>query len=279
MIIYNNHQDLRLINDEKIRELAFYFLSKFKSETTFELKVKPIKSNGELNKYDFQIRDREKKYIDFFGKHNTHEFALSLGKKAFTFYFRLYHKKFAAKQKFLNLEIIESKSQIKRHNSVGESYILVKTKEDIDELINFVFTKILNDNKIIKKPHQTWDEHKALQQKELEEVEKLSKKERIEKLALSNPIPEKITTIRTEYKRNPLVVIEVLERALDKCERCGNIAPFIKDSNNLPYLEVHHKIQLSNGGEDTIENAIALCPNCHRHAHFGKKTYNQIENK
>ncbi|OOL15317.1 hypothetical protein BXQ27_32765, partial [Klebsiella aerogenes] len=26
---------------------------------------------------------------------------------------------------------------------------------------------------------------------------------------------------------------------------------------------------LSNGGEDSVENAIALCPNCHRQAHFG----------
>jgi 5-methylcytosine-specific restriction protein A len=26
---------------------------------------------------------------------------------------------------------------------------------------------------------------------------------------------------------------------------------------------------LSTGGEDTLENAIALCPNCHRRAHFG----------
>jgi 5-methylcytosine-specific restriction protein A len=34
-------------------------------------------------------------------------------------------------------------------------------------------------------------------------------------------------------------------------------------------LEVHHKKQLSEGGEDTVENAIALCPNCHREAHYG----------
>lgn len=33
--------------------------------------------------------------------------------------------------------------------------------------------------------------------------------------------------------------------------------------------EVHHKVPLSAGGDDTVENAIALCPNCHRKAHFG----------
>jgi len=28
-------------------------------------------------------------------------------------------------------------------------------------------------------------------------------------------------------------------------------------------------VPLSEGGEDTLENAIALCPNCHRKMHYG----------
>ena len=69
--------------------------------------------------------------------------------------------------------------------------------------------------------------------------------------------------------RNPNVIIEVLSRAGGICERCNKQAPFIKKKDNTPYLEVHHKIMLSDGGEDTVENAIALCPNCHRELHFG----------
>lgn len=57
------------------------------------------------------------------------------------------------------------------------------------------------------------------------------------------------------------------------CERCRKPAPFIRDNDNSPYLEVHHKIPLADGGDDTVENAIALCPNCHRQAHYGKTTY------
>jgi 5-methylcytosine-specific restriction protein A len=26
---------------------------------------------------------------------------------------------------------------------------------------------------------------------------------------------------------------------------------------------------LASDGDDTVENAVALCPNCHRRAHFG----------
>jgi 5-methylcytosine-specific restriction protein A len=27
---------------------------------------------------------------------------------------------------------------------------------------------------------------------------------------------------------------------------------------------------LSDGGRDTVDNAVALCPNCHRECHHGK---------
>ena len=73
----------------------------------------------------------------------------------------------------------------------------------------------------------------------------------------------------TAYKRNADVIVEVLIRAKGSCEQCKSKAPFSKKSDGTPYLEVHHKVQLSNGGDDTVENAIALCPNCHRERHYG----------
>ena len=48
-----------------------------------------------------------------------------------------------------------------------------------------------------------------------------------------------------------------------------NFAPFMKKSNDEPYLEVHHIKPLSQGGEDSLENVKAICPNCHRKIHFG----------
>lgn len=76
-------------------------------------------------------------------------------------------------------------------------------------------------------------------------------------------------TIVTVFKRNPDVVAEVLIRAKGKCESCGKPAPFKRRKDDKPYLEVHHKVFLSNGGDDTVENAEALCPNCHKEKHFG----------
>jgi len=70
------------------------------------------------------------------------------------------------------------------------------------------------------------------------------------------------------YKRSPYVVAEVLLRANGKCQSCNRDAPFVKE-DGTPFLEVHHIEWLSKGGEDSVENAIALCPNCHRQAHYG----------
>lgn len=81
--------------------------------------------------------------------------------------------------------------------------------------------------------------------------------------------PKVLFVTRKVYSRNPDVVAAVLIRAKGICEKCMKPAPFIKIKDNSPYLEVHHKIMLANGGEDTIDNAIALCPNCHRESHYG----------
>ena len=50
------------------------------------------------------------------------------------------------------------------------------------------------------------------------------------------------------------------------CELCENNAPF-RDKNGNPYLESHHIVWLSRGGSDSIDNTVALCPNCHKKMH------------
>lgn len=95
------------------------------------------------------------------------------------------------------------------------------------------------------------------------------KKGRKERLRQANGIPDKYAVVQQVFNRNPDVVAEVLERAKGNCEWCGSPAPFKKRSTGMPYLEVHHKELLAYGGKDTVRNAIALCPNCHRKAHYG----------
>ena len=70
------------------------------------------------------------------------------------------------------------------------------------------------------------------------------------------------------FARRPDVKAWVLRQALGRCELCASPAPF-QSMAGLPYLEHHHVVQLAHGGSDTVENSVAVCPNCHRRLHHG----------
>jgi 5-methylcytosine-specific restriction endonuclease McrA len=78
--------------------------------------------------------------------------------------------------------------------------------------------------------------------------------------------PKKIETSTTSFERLATVKSWVLENAMGVCECCKQPAPFT--SKGQEYLEVHHVLPLANGGSDTITNAVAICPNCHRAMHL-----------
>jgi 5-methylcytosine-specific restriction protein A len=96
-----------------------------------------------------------------------------------------------------------------------------------------------------------------------------SPEQREKRLAIAPKCPKTMMVLITVFVRNPDVVEQTLALAKGRCGGCNKLAPFRTRKEGRPYLEVHHKRQLADGGEDSVENAIALCPNCHRKAHFG----------
>jgi len=96
-----------------------------------------------------------------------------------------------------------------------------------------------------------------------------SPEKRATRLKRASEFPTKITVQTEYYSRNADVIVEVLMRAAGVCELCERPAPFLRKSDKTPYLEVHHRKQLADGGKDTVANAIAVCPNCHRNSHYG----------
>ena len=121
--------------------------------------------------------------------------------------------------------------------------------------------------------HSNLSDVRATLEKQIKSSFNDSQAERFERLKKADKKPKYIYTLSKTFIRNPDVIVEVLLRAKGYCERCQMKAPFNRDSNDTEYLEVHHKLPLAENGDDTVENAIALCPNCHRHAHYGKKTF------
>lgn len=97
----------------------------------------------------------------------------------------------------------------------------------------------------------------------------LTAAERLARLSVAPRKPRKVPALTMVFLRNADVIAHVLQRANGVCEECGKGAPFLRASDGSPHLEVHHRVRLADDGEDTIANAVALCPTCHRRLHFG----------
>jgi 5-methylcytosine-specific restriction enzyme A len=81
----------------------------------------------------------------------------------------------------------------------------------------------------------------------------------------SKPSSKRETTTTT-YDRNQDVVDYIKRVAEGICQLCKKPAPFV-DKDGDPFLHAHHIIWLKRNGFDSIDNAIALCPNCHAKMH------------
>ena len=91
-----------------------------------------------------------------------------------------------------------------------------------------------------------------------------------------NILPRILTSEVSQYQRDAKVKAWVLLQADGVCELCGKQAPFL-DVDGHPFLEIHHIRQLTDRGSDTIVNAVALCPNCHKELHYGINAHVLIE--
>lgn len=87
-----------------------------------------------------------------------------------------------------------------------------------------------------------------------------------EKIENIDAKPYSKSVILNQFARNEYIREYAKIRANGFCELCEAPAPF-QDIYGKPFLETHHVVFLSKGGEDSIDNVVALCPNCHRKIH------------
>ena len=89
-------------------------------------------------------------------------------------------------------------------------------------------------------------------------------------LTAASPLASTTERKRIQYVRSEAIKAYVRKRASGRCECCGKTAPFISVGGE-PFLEAHHIRRRSDGGPDHPRWVAAICPNCHREVHFGKK--------
>lgn len=177
-------------------------------------------------------------------------------------------------------------------NTFGADYFLLNIGNDFGEdikrkaLVSFAKhihyledkqnTNLISYRKVLLKHSVILDDNISVNSRyeidfanEVESSLKLNIEKRHELSEEYPELPAQFEVRAKQFIRNPHVVAEALSNASGVCDECTRVGPFIGKSKNTPFLEVHHRIPLSEGGKDTIKNAIALCPNCHREAHFG----------
>jgi len=125
-------------------------------------------------------------------------------------------------------------------------------------------------NRLIKKGQNLIEPKKS----DVVDIDELRKK------ATEDAIDEVEQTISiatsAQYNRSSKIKDYVKARADGVCEGCNEPAPFTSKAGEA-YLHAHHVHELSNGGSDTPDTVIALCPNCHYRVHHGEdgEEYNQ----
>ena len=164
-------------------------------------------------------------------------------------------------------EVFDPGKYIYQGKVILNSKPYVEKQPDIKQNIRnvWIFPLKLTDNitpSII--PKEVFQKKFVIREKK---AKKLSD-ENLKKKVLSAPKKCGIRhVVSKQYDRNEELVEFVKRRAKGFCQLCGNKAPF-NNKNGDPFLEVHHIKWLSEGGDDSIENTVALCPNCHRKMHI-----------
>ncbi len=97
-------------------------------------------------------------------------------------------------------------------------------------------------------------------------LKKLSEEELRKRIQSAKNKASKRQVISNKYDSSEEIKELAKRKARGKCMLCNNDAPF-KDKLGVPFLEGHHILSLADGGPDTEENVVALCPNCHRRMH------------
>ena len=106
----------------------------------------------------------------------------------------------------------------------------------------------------------------SLNRKKIKQAEQLSLKELRQRAIRVSPKNSRRILNSTQPVRSPWVTEYAKRWANGVCQLCNNTGPF-KLSDGDFYLESHHIHWLSRGGDDSIQNSVALCPNCHTKMH------------
>lgn len=88
-----------------------------------------------------------------------------------------------------------------------------------------------------------------------------------------NWIPKPSDEKRTRRKTSLKLMAAISEERRDWCWRCLRNKEVLCSLNPPLLLEVHHVIEVSDGGTDSADNLQVLCAECHEETHRDRRRY------
>jgi 5-methylcytosine-specific restriction endonuclease McrA len=146
--------------------------------------------------------------------------------------------------------------------------IFIKNYKQGDELLLATDGEKVFIHKVNETDKKT--EYKNLENKTQNLYRQLNPKHLLNRAQSAAKVPTRKSVETATYERNPAIVAYVQKRSGYKCEVDSCDYEGFEKEDGSKFIEVHHLKQLSDGGEDSISNAAAVCPNCHRLLHYGK---------
>ena len=267
----NSNSSKQLYELHSLNEYFFDFENLF----SYLLDIKNEFINHTLNSYKTFIRDADKdKRIDINGWESRKQTIIELKDNLS---FKMYLKKSTDNRCFIgSLDSSDIYSKIITYTVIPKyTNLTIQRIDKEDGGAKFIFRLFFNNNMedLVETKNMTKQETVLRKEKTIEELITAAiiheQKKTTSHHTASNPYgnqrPRK--KVSNDYERDTTISAAVKQRAEGKCDLCGNNAPFVDDSGQ-PFLEEHHVEWLMNGGADSLDNAVALCPNCHRKMHI-----------
>lgn len=170
----------------------------------------------------------------------------------------------------ISVHLVEAHEPL-RYTYAGEVELIGKPNEEMqfgqDGKLRKVWMFPLALKGSIDPPKITLEQTRAIEEIQRKAAARLSDEALKNRAQKGKRTPSSRTSQTTVYDRDPAVAEYTKRLAAGICDLCREPAPF-KGRGGEPYLECHHVQWLAKGGADTLENTVALCPNCHRKMHI-----------
>lgn len=139
------------------------------------------------------------------------------------------------------------------------NHFLIGTEKGKQLLRDFEYKKIIDDNS---------EQDEIIEDIE-SEIEQLDENKLLQMIIDNEKINQEIIEINSKkYKRHNYLMVLIKKYRNYMCQFCSTT--ILKESGDY-YIEACHIKSKSDGGKDTLNNILVLCPNCHKLFDYAKR--------